>query len=185
MLDTRIVFEEKAVSEEYGTTTLYFLAPKEMLNGKYPEAEHMTISVEFPTATPEACFAKVMFSPAKDGEDYDWFDADLSYEDISELINRGIKGRRVTLGSVVVTCGVDEMMKSDFVFKEWVKICLGKYINCDWGDTCDEDRQSNDDALKEGERILAVYIQPKTGTKIWIITEWDRSVTTVLFPSEY
>lgn len=89
------------------------------------------------------------------------------------------------LGKTVVTKGVDELMNGDPGFKRFVMTCLGRYVNCDWGDTCDEDRVSNDDAIKNGERILAVYIYPKTGDKIWIITEWDRSVTTILFPSEY
>ena len=42
MIDKRIIFEEKYDSEEYGTRTLYFIAPKEMLNGKYPEANYST-----------------------------------------------------------------------------------------------------------------------------------------------
>ncbi|MDE6020535.1 MAG: hypothetical protein K2H01_06040 [Ruminococcus sp.] len=49
----------------------------------------------------------------------------------------------------------------------------------------DEDKALNDAAVKNGdERIFAAYID-STGRKIWIITEWDRSATTILFPSEY
>lgn len=60
---------------------------------------------------------------------------------------------------------------------------LWKYVNCDWGDTCEKDAKSNDYAVNHGERILAVY---KMGARtIWIITEWDRSATTILFPEEY
>lgn len=83
----KIKFEEKVISEEYETTTLYFIAPKEILNGKYPEAERGEISIEFPTNNPEASYASVMFSPTKDGVDYDWFDVDLSYDEIEKLIN--------------------------------------------------------------------------------------------------
>jgi hypothetical protein len=62
--------------------------------------------------------------------------------------------------------------------------CLQRHARGDWGDVCDEDKQANDRALKNGdERILSAY--SITGKKIWIITEWDRSVTTVLFPEEY
>lgn len=92
MLDNRIKLEDKYASDEYGTTTLYFIAPKEMLNGKYPEATSMEISVEFPTARPEANYASVMFSPTKYNEeedgytDYDWYDVDMPYEDIEALI---------------------------------------------------------------------------------------------------
>ena len=53
------------------------------------------------------------------------------------------------------------------------------------GNTCPDDTKMNDEAVKNGDdRILAVYEDKKYG-KIWIITEWDRSVTTILFPSEY
>jgi hypothetical protein len=71
--------------------------------------------------------------------------------------------------------------------------CFGRYTNEDWGDMCEEDIKTNNDALKFGERIFASYNLPDdlkletndSDNKIWIITEWDRSVTTVLFPSEY
>jgi hypothetical protein len=54
----------------------------------------------------------------------------------------------------------------------------------DWGDLCAEDRQVNDQALVEGTRLLSVY-HAVDGTKFWIITEADRSVTTVLLPEDY
>lgn len=89
------------------------------------------------------------------------------------------------LGKVVVTVGVDTLMKNDIYFQRFVRMSLGKYTQCDWGDTCAEDKTSNNEALKDGKRIFAVYIYKKTNTKIWIITEWDRSITTILFPHEY
>lgn len=89
------------------------------------------------------------------------------------------------LGQTVVTAAIDRRMDKDKAFARFVRVSLGRYIRCDWGDTCDEDKQSNEEALRDGERILAVYIYPKTDEKIWIITEWDRSVTTILFPSDY
>ena len=53
------------------------------------------------------------------------------------------------------------------------------------GNLCPDDAKINDKAVKNGDdRILAMYEDEKYG-KIWIITEWDRSVTTILFPSEY
>jgi len=54
----------------------------------------------------------------------------------------------------------------------------------DWGKLGDEDKQENELSLKEGYRLLSAY---KTDglPKIWIITEADRSATTVLFPEEY
>lgn len=93
--------------------------------------------------------------------------------------------KKFELGNTVVTAAVDTAMKSNSAFDRFVKTCLGRYANADWGDTCAEDRKTNDKALINGERILAVYIYPKSKIKIWIITESDRSATTVLFPSEY
>jgi hypothetical protein len=56
----------------------------------------------------------------------------------------------------------------------------------DWGDTDPEDAKQNEEALKHGGRLHSVYKNPGTewGT-VWVITEHDRSVTTVLFPDDY
>lgn len=89
------------------------------------------------------------------------------------------------LGQTVATKGIAEKLESDQEFAFFVAESFERYTQCDWGDTCEDDKKLNDDALKNGDRILAVYIQPGTDTKIWIITEWDRSVTTILFPDEY
>ena len=89
------------------------------------------------------------------------------------------------LGRLVATLGVSVKMESDTDFKKFVLESVEKYTSCDWGNTCYEDKRANDDAVKNGERILAVYIYPKSDEKIWIITEWNRSVTTILFPNEY
>lgn len=86
MIDRRIYFEESSKCPEANTTTLYFIAPVDMLDGKYPDAESMEISLEFPTGKLEARYAEVMFSPTKDGEDYDWFDVNLPLGEIEALI---------------------------------------------------------------------------------------------------
>ena len=54
----------------------------------------------------------------------------------------------------------------------------------DWGDVCPEDRKANETALAEGGRLFSVYHDRK-GVKFWIITESDRSATTVLLPDDY
>jgi hypothetical protein len=54
----------------------------------------------------------------------------------------------------------------------------------DWGDCCPEDARENDRALKEKNRIFSVY-KDSNNVKFWIITEHDRSVTTVLLPEDY
>lgn len=94
-------------------------------------------------------------------------------------------GKKFDLGQVVVSKGVDEKMKEDRSFHIFVQVSIGKYIHRDWGQTCDEDAKANNRAIQNGERIRAVYKQPKTDTTIRIITEADRSVTTILFPDEY
>lgn len=54
----------------------------------------------------------------------------------------------------------------------------------DWGELDEHDTAANNRALIEGQRLLSAY-RLSTGTKIWIVTEWDRSVTTILLPEEY
>lgn len=61
---------------------------------------------------------------------------------------------------------------------------INRHITGDWGDLCDEDKQLNEDALIHGDRLMSSYTTEQ-GVKIWIITEADRSTTTVLLPSEY
>jgi hypothetical protein len=61
---------------------------------------------------------------------------------------------------------------------------LERHQSGDWGDLCPDDRKVNAEALRKGYRLLSSYILP-TQEKIWIITEADRSVTTVLLPTEY
>ena len=54
----------------------------------------------------------------------------------------------------------------------------------DWGEVCPEDWQQNDEAVEHGDRLLSAY-RTSLGERIWIITEHDRSVTTLLLPDEY
>lgn len=61
---------------------------------------------------------------------------------------------------------------------------IARYVKGDWGEVGSEDWQSNDDALEEGLRLLSSYRTLKD-VKIWIITEADRSITTILLSDEY
>ena len=88
------------------------------------------------------------------------------------------------LGSIACTRGVFERMQKDFEFSEFVKASLMRHLIGDWGDLCVEDRQENEVSLAEGFRLLSAY-NSNGHPKIWIITEADRSATTILFPSEY
>ena len=61
---------------------------------------------------------------------------------------------------------------------------LDRHVRGDWGELCEEDRQMNAEALSTGGRLLSAYALPD-GTRVWIITEADRSATTLLLPHEY
>src|SRR5713101_4821403 len=61
---------------------------------------------------------------------------------------------------------------------------LNRHVTGDWGDIDDDDRAMNDMALKCEARIISAYMLAD-GTKVWCITEADRSVTTFLLPDEY
>ena len=61
---------------------------------------------------------------------------------------------------------------------------LTRHAGGDWGEVCDDDKRLNDAALHNGERLLSAY-RLRSGTKVWIITESDRSATTFLLPEEY
>ena len=61
---------------------------------------------------------------------------------------------------------------------------LIRHVTGDWGDLEDEDKEENELSVREGFRILSAY-NLETGVKVWVITEWDRSVTTLLLPEEY
>ena len=61
---------------------------------------------------------------------------------------------------------------------------LQRHATGDWGDLCTDDINANNDALQYGDRLLSSYALTES-CKVWIITEWDRSVTTILLPSEY
>jgi len=61
---------------------------------------------------------------------------------------------------------------------------LQRHLSGDWGDLCIEDQQENQLSLQQGLRLMSAYVISST-QKIWIITEADRSATTVLLPEEY
>ncbi|SCZ40025.1 MULTISPECIES: hypothetical protein [unclassified Pseudomonas] len=84
-------------------------------------------------------------------------------------------------GALVMTPGVDALMKTKRLDPFHY---FGRHILGDWGDICDEDRQLNEDALQSGYRLMSAYdVEP--GLRLWVITEADRTVTTILLPEEY
>ena len=85
----------------------------------------------------------------------------------------------VPLGRIVATpAALGTVSQPDIV------AALRRHAVGDWGDVTPDDRAANDDALKSGERILSVY-RSATGTTFWVLTEADRSATTVLLPDDY
>lgn len=87
----------------------------------------------------------------------------------------------VELGAIVATPGalraLEEAGQGSWEF-------LARHAAGDWGEVGPEDREENELSVREGFRVLSAYTL-KTGVKIWIITEADRSATTVLLPEEY
>jgi hypothetical protein len=88
---------------------------------------------------------------------------------------------KFSLGRILITPGVlaalEETEESPWGF-------LRRHVSGDWGEVCTEDREENEFALGKPLRLFSVYLL-RDGQKIWIITEADRSVTTLLLPSEY
>lgn len=89
-----------------------------------------------------------------------------------------------SLGKVVMTNGISNKMAESEKFANEITNCLKRYITCDWGNMCDEDKEMNDNALRTGAaRVLAAY--DTSEGRVYIITEQDRSYTTILFADEY
>jgi len=93
------------------------------------------------------------------------------------------RGVKFPLSQTVMTRGVADKVAVDTRFAEFTLQGLKRHAKGDWGDLCPEDKKANEEALKIGERLFSAY--ETSEWKIWIITEWDRSVTTILFPEEY
>lgn len=68
--------------------------------------------------------------------------------------------------------------------EEDILSALIRHQSGDWGEVCSDDRKENDLSLEKGFRLLSVY-PASSGVKFWIVTESDRSVTTVLMPDDY
>ena len=85
------------------------------------------------------------------------------------------------LGQVLATPGALELLETHQLTA--LPFVL-RHVSGDWGDICAEDRQANTDALQYGYRLMSVYVISKA-ERLWIITEADRSSTTLLLPEEY
>lgn len=84
------------------------------------------------------------------------------------------------LGQLMITPGaIEELRRNNINPADLIR----RHVNGDWGDICKEDKELNCEAVVEGTRILSSY--KLDNEKVWIITEADRSSTTVLLSSEY
>jgi len=86
-----------------------------------------------------------------------------------------------SLGHVVATPGALQALEDS---GQPASEFLDRHVSGDWGELQEEDCKENELSLKEQFRILSAY-HLKSGTKIWVITEADRSSTTILLPEEY
>lgn len=95
-----------------------------------------------------------------------------------------MKSKYFEVGQIVLTAGVFNETVAESNFGYEVLGSLRRHCDKDWGELCEEDAALNDEAIATGEgRIFSAYKTCKG--KIWIVTEADRSVTTILFPCEY
>lgn len=102
------------------------------------------------------------------------------YNNGIELINPVFE-----IGELYMTHGIKRAMDNSRTFIFELLEILQRYCQADWSDMeYEEDKEANDEALATNEdRIFATYNTSEG--KIYIITEWDRSYTTIMFPSEY
>lgn len=90
---------------------------------------------------------------------------------------------KFNIGALVLTKGITFERNRSEEFSDGINEVLDRYISGDWGDLDEEDCKTNEFALKHGERLLGAY--HVCDKKIYIITEYDRSITTILLAEEY
>ena len=91
--------------------------------------------------------------------------------------------KKFETGRCVITSGVADTISRNPLFAREVKASFDKHVMGDWGDLSDEDKKANEDALIYEDRIFSAY--DTTEGRLYVITEWDRSYTTLMFSSEY
>lgn len=89
------------------------------------------------------------------------------------------KSRSFKLGRTLITPGALQALHPDDVH-----CSMQRHASCDWGDCCPSDVEENEYSLTRHLRLFSVY-HDRNGLKFWIITEADRSATTILLPHEY
>lgn len=92
---------------------------------------------------------------------------------------------KFSAGQIVITRGINNRIEAEPEFSEFIQVCLSRHLSGDWGEGPICDREQNEIALVDGDRLMSSYLSARFKIKVWVITECDRSVTTVLFPAEY
>ncbi len=87
-------------------------------------------------------------------------------------------------GKLLFTSGVNDLVAESEDFAKFVLASLKRHLTGDWGELSEEDKAENELSLNKQLRLLSAYEKDNL-PKIWIITEADRSATTILFPDEY
>jgi hypothetical protein len=88
--------------------------------------------------------------------------------------------QKFSLGRLLITSNAKSVLDDSDV-----KLAIRRHAAGDWGEAlCEEDKARNEQALRDGSRLFSAYTG-RDGTKFWIITESDRSATTVLLPEDY
>lgn len=97
--------------------------------------------------------------------------------------------KKLELGTVAMTQGIANTIHNTPEGVGFLVGILSRHANGDWGDVDFHDKRANDHAAANGYRVLSVYKTPDDADfhtdTVWIITEHDRSITTILLPSEY
>jgi hypothetical protein len=122
-----------------------------------------------------AYFVKVW---AQNIQDQGWIEHGVKHVDFgAQLAAKPL----FALGQVVATPGALEALEQA---QQTPQEFLTRHVQGDWEALNIHDQQANQQAAKEGDRVMSVYTT-KIGTRLYVITEWDRSVTTLLLPQEY
>ena len=95
--------------------------------------------------------------------------------------NQQVRVARFELGQTVITPGAEEALE---IAGQTAIEFLHRHISGDWGELSEADIKENEFSLEKGFRLLSRYETSK-GERLWIITEADRSATTILLPMEY
>ena len=128
--------------------------------------------------TGQAHFADFVKIWAQNIQEQGWLEQGVKHVDLgAQLATKPL----FALGQVVATPGALEALEAA---QQTPQEFLARHVQGDWRDLDAHDEQANQRAVNEGDRILSAY-ETKLGIRVWLITEWDRSVTTLFLPQDY